>query len=107
MPANFFDSLGHHTCDCKTSSAIGKLNQSRNVTISPNPVINSWFDVQATSPVSSVEVVSVVGQQVYYREYAVRQRDVRVVLNNLPDGIYLVRVRFDSSEPVIRKIIVR
>jgi hypothetical protein len=107
MPANFFDSLGHHMCDCKTSSAIGKLTQSRNVTISPNPVINSWFDIQASAPIASVEVVSVVGQQVFYRGYAVRQRDVRVVVNTLPAGIYLVRVRFDSSEPVIRKIVVR
>jgi hypothetical protein len=107
MPANFFDSLGQHRCDCKTSSGIGKLAHDQNVIILPNPVTNNQFTVQTILPVSSVEVVSIVGQTVFFHDYASRQRDVKVMLNNLQDGVYLVKVKFYDNELVIRKIIVQ
>jgi hypothetical protein len=107
MPVNFFDSLGTHWCDCKNSSGLGKLIQNQNVVILPNPVTNSQFMVQATLPVLSVEVVSIVGQTVYFRDYMARQQEVQVLMDKLPEGIYLVRVRFTEGQPVIRKIIIQ
>ena len=107
MPANFFDSLGQHRCDCKPASGIGKLTHDQNVVVLPNPVTNNQFTVQATLPVSSVEVVSIVGQTVYFHDFAPRQRDVRVLLNNLPEGVYLVKVKFSDNQSVIKKIIVQ
>jgi hypothetical protein len=107
MPANFFDSLGLHTCNCKNSSGIGKLTHDQNVTISPNPVVNNQFTVSSALPFESVEVVSVVGQSVYFHEFATRQKNFRVMLNNLPEGVYLVKVMFNDNEPMIKKIIVQ
>ena len=107
MPANFFDSLGQHTCDCKNSSGIGKLAQGQNVVILPNPVTNKQFMVQALLPVTSVEVVSIVGQSVYFHDFISREREVRVLLNNLPEGVYLVKVKFGDGQSVTKKIIVQ
>lgn len=107
LPVNFFDSLGHHICDCKTSSGIIKLTRDQNVVITPNPVTNDQFTVQTLLPVSAVEVVSIVGQTVYFRDFASRQREVRVVLNKLPEGVYLVKVKFTDSQSVVKKIIVQ
>jgi hypothetical protein len=107
MPANFFDSLGQHRCDCKTSSGIGKITNNQVITISPNPVINHQFMVQASLPVSSVEVVSIVGQSVFFQNYATTQREVKVQIGNIPGGVYLVKVRFNGNEPVVKKIIIQ
>ncbi|MEI7897519.1 MAG: T9SS type A sorting domain-containing protein [bacterium] len=107
MPSNFFDSLGHHTCNCKSSSGIGTLTHDQNVVILPNPVTNNQFTVKASQPVASVEVVSIVGQTVYSRDFASRQRDVKVLLNNLQEGVYLVRVKFNDNQVIIKKIIVQ
>ncbi len=107
MPVNFFDSLGQHHCDCKTSSGIGKLTQNQTVIISPNPVTNNQFTVQATSPVESVEVVSIVGQTVYSRDFTARQHDVRVILDNLPEGVYLVKIKLGDNQSVIKKVIIQ
>lgn len=107
MPANFFDSLGFHRCDCKHSSGIGKLTNDHSVVLLPNPVTNNQFTVQASTPVSSVEVVSIVGQPVYYDDFAIRQRDIRIVLDNMPEGVYLVKVKFSDGQSVIRKIIIQ
>ena len=53
------------------------------------------------------EVVSIVGQSVYSRDFLSRQRDVRVLLNNLQKGVYLVKVKFSDNQFVIKKIIVQ
>lgn len=107
MPANFFDSLGQHYCDCKTSSGISKLSHDQTVMILPNPVTNNQFTVRAMLPVASVEVVSIVGQTVFFRDFAIRQQEVTVVMNKLPEGVYLVKVKFSDSQSVVRRIIIQ
>jgi hypothetical protein len=107
MPANFFDSLGQHTCNCKSSSGIGTLTRAQTVVISPNPVTNDQFVVQASMPVASVEVVSIVGQSVFFSDYGSHQREVKVMPGSLTAGVYLVKVRFGSGDPVIKKIVVQ
>ena len=107
LAVNFFDSLGSHTCACKGSTGIGKLSIDHTVTISPNPVTNSQFTVEASQLVSEVEVVSIVGETVCIKEFPARQNNVKVILDKLPEGIYLVKVRFIDNENVIKKIIVQ
>jgi len=106
LPANFFDSLGTHWCDCKTSYGIGSLNHDRSMVISPNPVTNNQFTILTSLPVTFVEVVSIIGQTVYSRDFASRQ-EVQVLLNKLPEGVYLVKVRFSDNQTLIKKIIIQ
>ncbi len=105
LPANFFDSLGTHWCDCKSSQGITEPQQTVSVTVQPNPVINNQFTVTANQSITAIEVVSIVGKTVYSKTLANRQKEVRVVLNEMPDGIYLVKVFLGDNQPVIRKII--
>jgi hypothetical protein len=107
LPGNTFDSLGQHWCDCKGSAGIGKLIQDQSVVILPNPVTNNQFTVQAKMPVASVTVISIVGQTVYAQDFNFRQTDVKVLLNSLPEGVYLVKVKFGDNQSTIKKIIVQ
>jgi hypothetical protein len=107
LSVNYFDSLGTHTCACKSSAGIGKLNGNRNFVISPNPVSGNHFTVQASQPVASVEIVSIVGQTVFSREFTTRQQEVKITSDNLHEGVYLVRVTFGDNQSVTKKIIVQ
>lgn len=107
LPANFFDSLGTHWCDCKTSSAVNELQHANKVTIQPNPVTNGQFRVLSSSIVTSVEILSVVGQSVFFRNYASRLREVYVHFSDLPTGVYLVKVVNTDNQAVIKKIIIQ
>ncbi|MFZ4520193.1 MAG: T9SS type A sorting domain-containing protein [Bacteroidales bacterium] len=107
LAVNFFDSLGLHWCDCKTSIGIDKLTNNQNVTITPNPVSNGQFTVLTSMPVSSVEIVSIVGQSVYFRDFGSRQREVKIAVNTIPAGVYLVKVKFSDSQSVTRKIVIQ
>jgi Secretion system C-terminal sorting domain len=107
LAANTFDSLGQHWCDCKNAQAIGHLQQTNTVVILPNPITNNQFTVQSSLPIASIEVFSVVGQSVYFRDFSIRQREVRVLLNNLPIGVYLVNVTYSYNQSVVKKIILQ
>jgi len=106
MPANFFDSLGSHWCDCKTSQAINELQHPGELTILPNPVTNNQFRILAFSPVNSVEVLSIVGQSVFFKKYTSLLREVTVHINNIPAGAYLVRVFSSDNQVIVKKILI-
>jgi hypothetical protein len=108
MPANFFDSLGTHWCDCKTSQAINDLQHTNTIRISPNPVTDGQFSVLSSATITSVEIFSVVGQSIFFKNYAARLREVTVHLNQLPAaGVYLVKVINSDTQTIIKKIIIQ
>lgn len=107
MPANFFDSLGFHRCDCKPALSVGEIQQAGRVVIQPNPVTDGQFTVISTSPISLVEVVSVVGQTIYSREFAARPTEVKIKPNVLTEGVYLVKIRNIDNQTIVKKIIIR
>lgn len=107
MPANFFDSLGSHWCDCKSAAGTGNLTIGHNVVISPNPVTSNQFTIEAQNPVVSVELISVIGRSVYTETLAAPQRQIRVTTGPLAEGIYLVRIRFTDGKMMVQKIIVQ
>lgn len=105
MPVNFFDSLGSHWCDCKNIQAI-KKNHATQVTIQPNPVKNGKFSVSASTPIQSVELLTMVGKAIYKEEFAYQMKEQGIQLTKVPAGLYLVRIILSENEEVIKKVIV-
>jgi hypothetical protein len=77
-----------------------------NMTVQPNPVSNNQFTVAGNQAITSVEVVSIVGKTIYSKAVT-RQKEVKVVLNETPAGIYLVRIFYGNHQSVIKKIIIQ
>jgi hypothetical protein len=107
MPANFFDSLGFHTCDCKTSSAVNELSRLNDLRVQPNPVTNFQFTVSSSQYVKSVQILSVVGQPVMTMSYNTRQRQVNVQLEKHLTGVYFVKVVLGDNQTLVKKILVQ
>jgi len=106
MPANYFDSLGSHRCDCKPSQSIDEIQNSAKITVQPNPVTNGRFTITSSSNIASVEIFSLIGKSVYLREYSSRLNEVTILVNDLSPGIFLIRVLNDENRVAIRKIII-
>jgi hypothetical protein len=107
LPGNTFDSLGQHWCDCKNAQGLGHLHSQNNVVINPNPISGGQFTVSSAFPITAVEVVSIIGKSLYTREFANQQREVKISLNNLPVGVYFVKVTFNNNQSEIKKIILQ
>jgi len=107
IPVNVFDSLGKHTCVCKSSSGIQPLVVEPTVIIQPNPVQDGQFTIVAEMPVSKVEMISAVGRTVYSRDFSSGQKEIKVLGGNLSAGVYLVRISFGERASVVKKIILQ
>lgn len=107
LPANAFDSLGFHTCDCKTASTVGEVSQENSVQILPNPVKDLNFTITSTLPIRSVEVLSVVGQTILKKAITPEQKEVSIKLGSQAMGIYLVSITNTRNQTTIKKIIVQ
>ena len=107
LPANFFDSLGFHTCNCKPALGIKNQKQEPNVNIYPNPVTGGQFLVTATLPVVSVEVYSVLGQNVFQNENTSQKKEMRVSITDQQGGFYFVKIKLLNNQIVTKKILVQ
>lgn len=107
MPANYFDSLGTHWCDCKTLQAVHNFQDASSVTIRPNPVTHKRFTLSSPVIMNSIEVLSVFGQPVYSYRNETKLNEVIIRLPDVNDGIYLVKITTSDHEVIVRKILVQ
>ena len=73
----------------------------------PIPVTVGKITVNATAPIVSLEVISVVGETVIPRHFSGRQTEIKLALSGLTSGIYFMRATFEDNQAVTRKIIVQ
>ena len=86
---------------------INDLRLDMHVDIMPNPVTNRQFTVTANHSVTAVEVISMVGKTVYSRSFTFDQKEVKVALNEIPGGVYQVRISYGDNQSVFKKIIIQ
>ncbi|MCX6267766.1 MAG: lamin tail domain-containing protein [Bacteroidetes bacterium] len=91
----------------KPHEGIGQLQQGINFSIQPNPVVNNQFTVTGNQTIASVEVISIVGQTVFSTAVVSHQKEVKVVLDEIPGGIYLVRISYGNNQTIVKKIIIQ
>lgn len=103
MPANFFDSLGVHTCDCPTTS-VGMEEETAKAGLFPNPMTEQ-VTVRANQTIEAVTFFNMIGQPV--RTETVNQKQVSFERANLVKGVYLVEIRFVNGTSQIQKLVIK
>lgn len=107
MPANFFDSLGVHTCDCKSLSIAERQNPDL-VQIFPNPVTGNQVTLLAVEPVESVELFNMLGQRIYVLKLVANTREVVIDIGEgMRNSILVVQVKTRNNRVSIQKMVVR
>lgn len=107
LPKNFWDSLGFHTCVCNPNASISKVGRTDHILLFPNPVIDQQFTVKATDVILSVEIMNLLGQNVLFVNNPEASGELTVSLNNMREGIYLVKVQLDNKKLLLKKIIIK
>jgi hypothetical protein len=97
IPKDSWDSLGFHTCDCKTSG-ITQYKFKHSIVMYPNPSTNKIVTISASEKIEFISLVNQFGQVVYSKEFVSGKKEVVVKGEFLTKGIYIVTTRFvDSS----------
>ncbi len=102
LPANTFDSLGTHACECNRSTSIGETEFDNQTTIFPSLVNSGSFRILSESRIQEVRVINLLGAEV------INLRDdastVVVETSDLPYGTYIVHVGLSNGKSYIQKI---
>lgn len=105
LPKNTFEYLGEHTCDCHENS-IADNSKNVNVTVFPNPAINSEINIVSEENMVAVELINSAGQII--RKEKLRSAAKNYTLNpgTLNKGICFVKITFKDNSTLLKKIII-
>ena len=73
----------------------------------PNPVVNKRFTVEVNNHyLQGIRISNIAGIQVYEKRYTGLVNRVEVAIDNLPNGIYLLRVNADNNSSKTIKLLI-
>jgi len=107
LPANLFDSLGIHTCECKPLGL--EENQSNGqVKIFPNPVSGNVVTIHAPETIESIEFMNMLGQRVSILKLISNTREAVIdITPEMRNSVLVVKVHMRNSSVSAQKIVVR
>jgi hypothetical protein len=107
LPANFFDSLGVHTCDCKSLSIEDKKNQDV-VQIFPNPVTGNQATLRSIEPIETVEVFTMLGERLYMMKLVANTKEAVIDISaSMRNSVLMVQVKDRNNRISTQKMVVR
>ncbi|MFC2101734.1 T9SS type A sorting domain-containing protein [Bacteroidota bacterium] len=107
MPANFFDSLGVHTCDCKSLSIEDKRNSDL-VQIFPNPVTGNQVTLRSIEPIETIEVFTMLGERIYVMKHVANTREAVIdITASMRNSVLMVQVKTRNNRVSTQKMVVR
>jgi hypothetical protein len=83
-----------------------ELNQPE-LKVFPNPVLQKQFTIELSNGyISEIRIANIAGKQVFTRKIATPETRILVEIDDLPDGIYFLRVNtFHNASKTIKLLI--
>jgi Lamin Tail Domain/Secretion system C-terminal sorting domain len=106
LPANTFDQLGTHLCDCGVIS-VNENKSYSSFTLFPNPISEGKFVLKGSQEMFSVRIIGLDGQLVFSQQFDNATRNSNVVLPKAESGMYVVEVLFKDGTKRYSKILSR
>jgi hypothetical protein len=105
LAVDMFDSLGFHTCVCNIVG-FNELPASEKLTVYPNPS-NEKVSFQSELSISEVIIYNVTGQIISEMKNPLLTKNVRIDTQQIPQGLYTVKLIYTNGGQASRKIIVQ
>jgi hypothetical protein len=82
------------------------LNQM-DLKVFPNPVLNKKFTVElGNNTISEIRISNIAGVQVYDKKFLTPLNRYEVIVDQIPDGIYFLRVNADNNSSKTVKLLI-
>jgi len=103
LPANTFVNLGAHDCGCQ----VGLEENEVLVNIFPNPNTSGELYINADKPIKTINVYNILGQSIYTKHNNTTTLNTRILLQSNLKGIYLVEIRLEENQSMIKKLLIK
>jgi hypothetical protein len=107
IPEDSFDSLGFHKCDCATLGIGEKPASQHSLVVYPNPAIGPMVYFNVSSPWTEAEILTLSGTPVLRIASGSPVRSGKLNTGDLPEGSYVLRIRFEDQTETSTKIIIQ
>jgi hypothetical protein len=101
LPANTFDNLGFHTCDCAAGVS---ERENLQLAVYPNPIQNGMVSIVAQSGIESVLIYDMNGRLVG-AQYNVNDRMTRFNAEGISSGMYWIEARMSDGSRIRKNLI--
>jgi len=108
LPANTFENLGVHICDCDPSVVgIEEIYDNSIINVFPNPSVEGYFEVSSEDFISEVIVYSITGEKIFESYLNETSSTVKIETQSWIEGAYLVNIRTENNIVSTKRIIVK
>ncbi len=83
------------------------INKQVELKIYPNPCTNQKITIETSNEeLSEIRITNITGKVVVLKRYELPINKVDLILQNAPNGIYLVQIKTSSEKVVTKKLVV-
>ncbi|MEJ6680872.1 MAG: lamin tail domain-containing protein [Flavobacteriales bacterium] len=103
LPANTFDQLGFHICECDLSS-VEKFEFSKEIKVFPNPLANGFVTVTATERIEAILIFDTTGKLLLEEKVEALQ-STYLDLTAFPKGTFFLKARLESGAEISQLLV--
>ena len=91
----------------KNRISVETQNSSTDVNIYPNPVKHNKLTIKFKHhQIKEIRLTNILGKEVLLKHYQNSLNEIVLELTNIPNGIYLVRIKTTDNQIVVKKLMV-
>jgi hypothetical protein len=82
-------------------------NISSELKIYPNPCTDNKLTIEFnTREISEIRLSNITGKEVYQKKFQFTENKKQIQLNDIPNGIYIIRIITSDQKQVVKKLMV-
>jgi len=86
---------------------IEENNTSSELRIYPNPCTDSKLTIEFnTREITEIRLTSITGKEVFLKKFQFAENKKQIQLNEIPNGIYIVKITTSDQKMVVKKLMV-
>ena len=86
---------------------VNSTNTFAEMKIYPNPCKQEKVTIESNyNNISEINVANIAGKQVYQKKFLLPEIKAQIELSEIPNGIYLVKIKTNENNQVVKKLIV-
>ena len=82
-------------------------NNSSELKIYPNPCTDNKLTIEFNyQEITEIRLTSITGKEVYLKKFQFAENKKQIQLNDIPNGIYIVKITTSDQKMVVKKLMV-
>ena len=93
--------------DRVAGAKVNSLITSSELKVYPNPCKQEKVTIESNNfDINELSITNIAGKQIYLKKFPLPESKIQVELSEMPNGVYLVKIKTDDGKQMVKKLIV-